>query len=258
MVLLEIQNVSKWFGGLQAINNVSINVESGKITSIIGPNGAGKTTLFDIVTGFIKAETGNVFLNGKDITNLPPYEIVKHGITRSFQLVRVFPRMSVIDNIILGYRNVMGDTLLSSIFATSKIRQSYRKKREEAYKILDYIGLVKYGNSIASNLSYGQQKLLELGRVLASNPKVIMLDEPMAGLNSVMIEKVLSLLYGMKKESKAVVLIEHNIEIVLSISDIINVLNFGELIASGRPSVVLKDENVIKSYLGIKKTDGNA
>jgi ABC-type branched-subunit amino acid transport system ATPase component len=248
--ILEIRNVSKSFGGLQAVRDVSLNIESGKITSLIGPNGAGKTTLFNLVTGFLKMDTGSVILDGKDITRLPAHRIVRKGLTRTFQMVRVYPRMTVTDNILMGFYGLAGDSLWSALAGTKKMYAAYYQKKELALAMVEYIGLSRYKDTLANDLSYGQQKLVELGRALVSQPKVLLLDEPLAGLNVVMIERMIQLIKDLKKQGKTVVIIEHNMEIVMGISDFIHVLNFGQLIASGNAEEILKHEKVIDSYLG--------
>lgn len=251
MTILKAVNVSKSFGGLQAVKNVSLNIESGKITAVIGPNGAGKTTLFNLLTGFLSVDSGKIFLNEKDITFTPAHKIACMGMTRTFQLVRVFPQLTLLDNIMMGYNNMVGDTLFSAILGTRKMKKLYQQKKEEAKIILDYIGLDKYDGSPAKALSYGQQKLVEMGRALASKPKVLLLDEPFAGLNIVMIKRMVDLIMNIKKQGKTVVIIEHNIGVVTEISDWINVLNFGELIATGAPENIVNNEAVIDSYLGV-------
>ena len=228
-----------------------MDVESGEITSVIGPNGAGKTTLFNVITGFLKSDGGKVVLNGKDITNMAPHDVVRMGMSRTFQKVNIFPRMSLVDNIVMGYYDIKGDSLFSSIFLTGHMRKEYEKKREAAREMLSYVGLSKYENNIANDLSYGQQKLVEIGRALASEPQVLLLDEPMAGLNLVMIEKMLSLIHDIRDQGKAVVLIEHNMDVIKEISDKVFVLNFGKLIAEGTAEEVMSSEEVISSYLGV-------
>ncbi|MBQ3425162.1 MAG: ABC transporter ATP-binding protein [Clostridia bacterium] len=249
-VILEIRNLSKSFGGLKAVNDVSLDIEEGKITSVIGPNGAGKTTVFNLVTGFLTPDAGTVRLAGKDITRLPAHRIAAEGLTRTFQLVRVFPRMTLTENIMMGYNDLEGDTLWSALASTKKMHRQYREKRDQAVEMVKYIGLEKYKDSPANDLSYGQQKLVEIGRALISRPKLILLDEPLAGLNVVMIKKMIDLINDMKRQGNTVVLIEHNMEIVMSISDIVHVLSAGGLLTSGVPEEILRHEKVIESYLG--------
>jgi branched-chain amino acid transport system ATP-binding protein len=195
-------------------------------------------------------DIGSVMLDGKDITRLPAHLIVRKGLTRTFQLVRVYPRLTVTDNILMGFYGLAGDSLWSALLGTRKMYAEYQKKRAQALEMLEYIGLSAYRDTIANDLSYGQQKLVELGRALISQPKVLLLDEPLAGLNVVMIERMIRLIDDLKKNGKTVVIIEHNMEIVMGISDYIHVLNFGQLIASGTAKEIMEHEKVIDSYLG--------
>ncbi len=252
MSVLEINNLSKSYYGVKVNDNVSFSIPEASVSSVIGPNGAGKTTLFNLVTGYIKAESGSVRLNGLELVGRKPHEIVRLGISRTFQLVRVFPRMSVIENILRGYQDLAGDSLITAAFQTASTRRHFAEKKEEAREMLNYVGLSQYENSMANDLSYGQQKLIEIARSLATGPKVLMLDEPLSGLNVVMIDKMLKLIDDIKKSGKTVVIVEHNTDIVKSISDQVTVLNFGKVIASGSPDEVYSNPVVVDSYLGIK------
>lgn len=251
MVILQIKDLVKNFGGYRVINKVSCDIPKGKITSVIGPNGAGKTTLFNLVTGFLRSDLGEIYFDGENITGLPPYKIVKKGLTRSFQLVRVFPRLSVLDNILMGYIDLPGDSLFKALIFGKKDKRIYAQKKEESRNMLEYIGMSQYENALANDLSYGQQKLVEILRALASKPKVLLMDEPLAGLNIAMIDKMLKLIDDIKKQGKTVIIIEHNTDIVKEISDQITVLNIGEVIASDAPDKVFHNQYVIDSYLGV-------
>jgi ABC-type branched-subunit amino acid transport system ATPase component len=253
VAILELHNLNKHFGGLQAVKNASCDFPAGKITTVIGPNGAGKTTFFNLVTGFLKPDSGRVFLNGADITGLLPHKIVKAGMVRTFQMVRVFPRLSLLDNLLLGDREVKGNTLFQALFPLKEDRRQFKQRQETALQSLEYIGLAQYAASMANDLSYGQKKLVEIVRALALKPKVLLIDEPLSGLNMIMIEKMLSLIGKIKNEGKTVILIEHNTDVVRRISDKIVVFNFGEVIASGDPEEVFENARVIDSYLGISQ-----
>jgi branched-chain amino acid transport system ATP-binding protein len=255
MSILRVKALNKCFGGSCVINNVSCEFPAGKITSVIGPNGAGKTTLFNIITGFLKPDSGNIFLEDSDITGMAPYKIVALGMTRTFQLVRVFPRLSILDNVLMGSLDLPGNTILSSIFVTPNDRRCYTEKREAARAMIEYVGLSKYENNIANDLSYGQQKLVEIARALMSKPKVLLVDEPLAGINMVMIDKMLKLIDDIKRDGKTVIIIEHNTDIVKQISDQITVLNFGSVIASDIPDRVINNKIVIDAYLGISQEE---
>jgi ABC-type branched-subunit amino acid transport system ATPase component len=257
MSILRVNALYKSFGGSRVINDVSCQFPTGKITSVIGPNGAGKTTLFNVITGFLKPDAGKVFLEDVDITGMPPHRIVAQGMSRTFQLVRVFPRLSVLDNILMGILDLPGSSLLSAILAISGDKLRFAGRKEEARAMLEYVGLAKYENSMANDLSYGQQKLVEIARALMSKPKVLLVDEPLAGINVVMIDKMLKLIHDMKSEGKTVIIIEHNTDVVKQISDQITVMNFGSIIASDDPNKVINNQAVIDAYLGISQ-DENA
>ena len=251
MTILTTEHLTKQFGGLTAVKDLSIGVVDGEITSIIGPNGAGKTTLFNLLTGFLKPTGGEVFYQEKTITGLPPYRITRLGMVRTFQLIRVFPKLSVLDNIMLGCLGMKGDNIFYAVLKTKEIVNQFYQTKEKALHILEMIGLSQFTNQYANDLSYGQQKLVELGRVLASDPKVILLDEPMAGLSMTMIDRMIELIFRLKKQGKTIVFVEHNLGVVMDISDQIIVLNFGEKIAAGSPKEIQTNEEVIDAYLGI-------
>jgi len=252
MSVLRTVNLRKSFGGLDAVDDVSISVEAGRITSIIGPNGAGKTTLFDLITGFLKPDSGDVFLGDRRIDGLRPYRIASAGVSRSFQLVRVFPQLSVLDNILLGYKGLQGDTIVQALLRTRKMVRQYKEKKEDAKKILKNANLQSFEKTIANDTSYGQQKLVELGRAFAAQPRVLLLDEPMAGLSMIMIEKMIALIQAAKREGIAVALIEHNMQVVMDISDVVITMNFGKVIASGTPEEICANQQVSDAYMGCK------
>jgi len=249
--ILETRQLTKRFGGLAAINNVSVRIREGFITSIIGPNGAGKTTLFNVLTGFVRSDGGDYYLKGKRITGLPPYRITRMGMARTFQLIRVFPKLSVLDNVMLGCLGLKGDNILYAILKTQGAVSQFYQAKATAMKVLELIGLPEFANEYAFALSYGQQKLVEIGRVLASDPQVILLDEPMAGLSVTMIDRMVELIFQLKKENRTVILVEHNMDVVMEISDQIVVLNFGEEIAAGSPAEIMNRAEVLDAYLGV-------
>lgn len=251
MSILEIKDLTKSFYGIEVNKKVSFDIKEGSISSVIGPNGAGKTTLFNLVTGYLKPDSGAVYLQGKNLVGKGPHQIVEAGVSRTFQLVRVFKRMTLIENVLRGYQDLSGDTLVSAILQSKKTKKHFAEKKEEARALLDYVGLSQYENALANDLSYGQQKLVEIARALATNPKVLMLDEPLSGLNVVMIDKMLKLIDDIKSSGRTVVVIEHNTDIIKQISDQVTVMNFGEVIASGDPEEVYNNPIVVDSYLGI-------
>ena len=251
MTILETRHLTKLFGGLAAVNDVSIEVGEGEIISIIGPNGAGKTTLFNLLTRFLRPNLGEVYYKGKNVTRWPPYRIAREGMVRTFQLIRIFPKLTVLDNIMLGCLRLKGDNLLYAILKTKEIVNQFNQTKAWGLQILETIGLQEFAGQNANELSYGQQKLVEIGRALASDPQVILLDEPMAGLSMTMINRMIELVFRLKEQQKTVIVVEHNIGVVMDISDKIIVLNFGQKIASGSPKEIQNNEQVIDAYLGI-------
>jgi len=251
LTILETRHLTKLFGGLAAVNDVSIEVGEGEIISIIGPNGAGKTTLFNLLTRFLRPNLGEVYYKGKNVTRWPPYRIAREGMVRTFQLIRIFPKLTVLDNIMLGCLRLKGDNLLYAILKTKEIVNQFNQTKAWGLQILETIGLQEFAGQNANELSYGQQKLVEIGRALASDPQVILLDEPMAGLSMTMINRMIELVFRLKEQQKTVIVVEHNIGVVMDISDKIIVLNFGQKIASGSPKEIQNNEQVIDAYLGI-------
>ena len=249
--ILITENITKQFSGLTAVKNLSIQVGEEEITSIIGPNGAGKTTLFNLLTGFLQPNHGEIHFKGQKVTGLPPYRITRLGMARTFQLIRIFPKLTVLDNIMLGCLGLKGDNPFYAVLKTKEILDQFYRTREKALKILETVGLPEFAKEYANNLSYGQQKLVEIGRALASDPQVLLLDEPMAGLSMTMIDRMIDLIFHLKKQGKAILFIEHNLGVVMDISDRIFVLNFGQKIASGSPAEIRSNEEVIDAYLGI-------
>lgn len=241
MVILKTENLKKNFGGVRALNGISIAAEAGEITSIIGPNGSGKSTLVNIVTGVYGKSAGHIVVHGK-ARDINSAKIFSYGITRTFQEVRLLEQMSVIDNllVVLTKKNIFG-----SLFEFSDLR--YSKK---ARNLLEIVGLWEKRNAFASQLSYGQRKLLEIARVLAADADIVLLDEPFAGLFPETVKHITDIIKTMKYANKAVVLIEHNMELVRELSDTVFVLDSGELLASGAPEATLKEPKVIEAYLG--------
>ena len=250
MKILEISGITKEFGGIKALNNVSFSINKGTITALIGPNGAGKTTLINILSGFLKADEGKILFKGKDITGLPPYKLARIGITRTFQGTRLFPQLTALENILLAIRFRYGERLDDVIFKSGKISEEERRNTEKALNILKLVGLIDKKDELAENLSYGQRKLLELGRALATGAELFLLDEPFAGVFPEMRKKIASVIKDMKNMGKTIIFIEHMMDIVAEISDRAIVLKHGEKIAEGSTPDVLKDERVIREYLG--------
>jgi len=228
--ILHLQDVTKSFGSLVAVNKCSFALEGNRITGLIGPNGAGKTTLFNLITGFFPTDEGQIIFKGQGIHNLRPYQVAKRGVGRTFQSTRVFSKMTLMENLIVAAR--------------------VENRDERALELLELAGLIDLRGEYASDLSYGQQKLLALIRVLMFDPDLILLDEPAAGINPTMQNKIMELIHKLKEGGKTFLIIEHDMEVIMGHSDKVVVLNFGEKIAEGTGEEIKKSEEVLKAYFG--------
>ena len=245
----EVQNISRAFAGIQAVDGFSFHWGEHRIVGLIGPNGAGKTTLFNILTGFLQADSGNFYLNGENILGLLPHRILKKGIARTFQDLRLLRQIRVIENVLLWQQKSTGEEPFSAWLRGKKYRRERQRNLKKAKEILEFVGLIEKANDLAEALSYGQQKLLSLGCVLASDAKYLFLDEPVSGMNPQMIEKILQLLVELAKQGKRIFLIEHHIDAVRTLCDWLVVMDEGKKIAEGIPSEVLQREEIIEAYL---------
>lgn len=246
--MLEVQRISKNFGGLQAIKDLSFTIEENLITSIIGPNGAGKTTAFNLLTGVFNIDSGSIIFQGKNISKYKTHKIAKLGITRTFQNLQIFSNMSVLDNIMTGFHLKSKQNLLHSYFKLN-IKEEMKIK-QKSYELLEILNLQKYANNDAKSLPFGIQRQVEIIRAMASSPKIILMDEPAAGLNPYETDELADNIKKILSLGTTILLIEHDMNLVMRISDKIVVLNFGEKIAEGDPKEIQNNTKVINAYLG--------
>jgi ABC-type branched-subunit amino acid transport system ATPase component len=231
-LILEVRGVSKRFGGVTAVQNCSLAVEPGKIVALVGPNGSGKTTLFNLITGVERLDEGEIYFKGDRIDHLPPHKIARRGIGRTFQLIRVFPELTALENLLVV------------------ARQDWEPAYRRALELLTFVKLDQLRGEFAGNLSYGQQRLLEFARVLMIDPDLVLLDEPAAGINRSLLNDLLNAIRDLRAGGKTVLIVEHDMKVVMDLSEKIFVLDHGEKLTEGTPETVLKDERVLEAYFG--------
>ena len=248
--VLEIENVSKFFHGLVAIDDLTIKVKPGQIYGIIGPNGAGKTTLFNCVTGIYTPEKGTIKYKGENITGMEPHKIAQRGVLRTFQNIRLFKEMSVAENIIAGTHTKSKQKWYHSIIHTPFYKKDELKQWKKVEELMEFFGLSKYADTPAGDLSYGNQRKIEMARALAAEPELLILDEPAAGLNENETIELTNIILKIKEMGLGIMMIEHDMEMVMKLTDYITVINFGKEISQGEPDFVQNDPRVIEAYIG--------
>jgi len=246
MALLELRRVEKYFGGLAAIGNLDMDVNEGEIRALIGPNGAGKTTVFNIVSGFYPVTRGNIRYSGEDITNLKPHQIAKRGLIRTFQLTTLFMELDVLRGIMVARHLHAGMSFTKRLFATAEEKEN----KEKCLEIIEFLGLGDLKDELACNLPHGHQRILGIALALAAEPKLLLLDEPVTGMNPIETQHMMGLIRQIRDQGVTILLVEHDMKAVMGFSDFVTVMDFGKKITEGLPQEISRDERVIEAYLG--------
>ncbi|MFJ3046429.1 ABC transporter ATP-binding protein [Herbaspirillum chlorophenolicum] len=249
-MLLELKQISKNFGGLQVLQGVDFNVREGEIFGLIGPNGAGKTTVFNLITGLLRASSGSIAFNGEDIGEVAPHKITERGIARTFQNIRVFKEMTLLENVVVGMHDHLNYGVAGMLFNLGGFRKAEKEARERALELLSWVRLEHKAHMLADSLSYGEQRKLEFARALATKPKLLLLDEPVAGMNPAEKTELMAEIVNIKQRGFSIFMIEHDMRFVMGLCERIAVLNFGKIIAEGTPDQIKNNQEVIEAYLG--------
>lgn len=250
-MILTVKNVTKRFGGLTAVKSIDMTVEKGSITAVIGPNGAGKTTFFNMITGVYQPDEGEILLDSQSLVGLKPHSISRAGIARTFQNIRLFNNITVLENVMVGEHTHLKSTFVGVLLDLPRVKKEEKEAQREAYRLLKYVGLGDFLNEEAQNLPYGAQRRLEIARALAAKPKILLLDEPAAGMNPKETKELTDLIYRIREElGITIILIEHDMKLIMKISEHIVVLDHGEKIAEGKPDDIRNNPIVIAAYLG--------
>ena len=247
---LTVAGLNKRFGGLQALNDCSFTAEQGRITCLVGPNGAGKTTIFNVVTGFLKPDNGSVQFRGQTLDGLRPQAVVHAGVARSFQNLRLFQDLTALDNVLVGQPRHFGEEPFGAIFRPLHTARALRRRREDAHAVLAHVGVDARAGDYVRNLSYGEQKLLSIARILATGAELLLLDEPTSGLSGAALDSVMALLRRLQGDGKTLLVVEHNTRVVQQIADEVLFLHQGHLIARGSPATITADPELAKIYFG--------